>query len=104
MEFFQSRKVRSEQCSPDSQEKKCTRQENILAADLSTLAMRLQVIAPRLVQNPHSVHWRETFGKQLLTMFTATALHICFLIFHAVADGVLANSDNRKRSISQTLV
>lgn len=44
MEFFQSRKARSEQYSPDSQEKKCMLQANILAADLFTLVIRLQVI------------------------------------------------------------
>lgn len=104
MEFFQSRKVRSEQYRPDSQEKKCTLQANILAADLFTFATRLQVIALGLMQNPHSVHWHKAFGKQLLTMLTATALHICFLIFHLTADGSLAKPDNRKNYISQTLV
>lgn len=97
MEFFQSRKVRSEQYSPDSQEKKCTLLANILAADLFTFAIRLQVIALGLMQNPHSVHWHETFGKQLLTMLTATALHICFLVFHVRADSGLGNPDNRKQ-------
>lgn len=104
MEFFQSRKVRSEQYSPGSQEKKCTLQANILAADLFTLAIRLQVITLRLMQNPHSVHWHETFGKQLLTILTASSSYLCFLIFRVTADDGLANPDNRKQCISQTLV
>lgn len=78
MEFFQSRKVRSEQYSPDSQEKKGTLQANILAADLFTLAIRLQVITLGLMQNPYSIHWYETFGKQLLTMLTARCSYLLF--------------------------
>lgn len=38
-------------------------QANILAADLLTLAIRLQVITLGLIQNPHSVHWHKIFEK-----------------------------------------
>jgi len=51
-----------------------------LAADLFTLAIRLQVITLGLMWNPHSVRWHKIFEKQLLLpMLTASSSYLLFV-------------------------
>lgn len=103
MEFFQSRKIRSEQYRPEAHKKKCMLQVNILAADLFTLAIRLQVTILGLMQNPLSVCQHKTFEKQLLPMLTANSSYLLFAFSMQLVKAVQQTQTTEDDALASTL-